>query len=270
MEWVETTGTTIDEAVDAALDVLGVDAAEVEYEVLEEPRAGLFGRVRAEARVRARVKPAVPRAKDERRPRRKPAVAEAATAVSTTERPKRAPSKPVDAPTSDAPLARSPSVQVIATPLPAEEPISPIGIRFLQGLIDAFDLEATIEVFVVADRTVEFRALGADLGVLIGPKAQTLLAIQELLRTVLHHELEEQPWRVMLDVGGYRVKRRAALEQFTLKVAGEVVATGESRSLEPMTAADRKVVHDTVNTIELVRSESHGEEPERRVVLVPA
>src|SRR5687767_4435262 len=70
MEWVETTGKTVEEAKDAALDQLGVDEQDAEFEVLEEPRAGLFGRTRGEARVRARVRPTQPRPKVDRRDRR--------------------------------------------------------------------------------------------------------------------------------------------------------------------------------------------------------
>src|SRR5436309_87013 len=70
MEWVETTGRTLEEAKDAALDQLGVDEQDAEFEVLEEPKSGLFGRLRSEARVRARVRPTRPRPKDERRERR--------------------------------------------------------------------------------------------------------------------------------------------------------------------------------------------------------
>src|SRR5688572_17241640 len=70
MEWVETTGSTVEEAKDAALDQLGVDEQDAEFEVLEEPRAGLFGRTRGEARVRARVRPTQPRPKLERRDRK--------------------------------------------------------------------------------------------------------------------------------------------------------------------------------------------------------
>ena len=71
MEWVETTGRTIEDAKEAALDQLGVDESDAEFEVVEEPRAGLFGRLRSEARVRARVRPTAPRAKDDRRDRRR-------------------------------------------------------------------------------------------------------------------------------------------------------------------------------------------------------
>src|SRR5579859_7045189 len=71
MEWVETTGRSIDEAKDAALDRLGVDEEDAEFEILEEPKLGLFGRLRAEARVRARVRPTTPRPKDDHRDRKR-------------------------------------------------------------------------------------------------------------------------------------------------------------------------------------------------------
>src|SRR3954447_15340287 len=71
MEWVETTGRTVEEAKDAALDQLGVDEHDAEFEIVEEPKVGLFGRLRNEARVRARVRPTTPRPKEERRGRRK-------------------------------------------------------------------------------------------------------------------------------------------------------------------------------------------------------
>src|SRR5881275_97573 len=71
MEWVETTGRTVEEAKEAALDQLGVDEQDAEFDVLEEPKSGLFGRLRGEARVRARVRPTVPRPKDDRRDRRR-------------------------------------------------------------------------------------------------------------------------------------------------------------------------------------------------------
>jgi len=144
------------------------------------------------------------------------------------------------------------------------------GRRFLEGLLEAFGLEATIECVTVAEDTVEFRVLGADLGVLIGPKAATLLAVQDLLRTFIHYESDVSAGRVMLDVAGYREKRRAALQAFTEKVAADVLATGERRALEPMSAADRKVVHDAANEIAGISTISEGEEPNRRVILLPA
>jgi spoIIIJ-associated protein len=290
MQWVETTGKTVDEAVDLALDQLGVARDDAEIDVLEEPKTGLFGRVRAEARIRARVRPVKPRAKEERRDRKPKGAKEAtapkadtaisASAVTTTEKakPRRSTSKAAaavvaeiaaEAPkrTGNGPTKRStPSVVHTEVPKDVEE----IGVDFLEGLIDAFGLDATITTGIVGDGLVEFRLNGSDLGVLIGPKAQTLLAIQDLLRSVIHYGIDRDGGRIVLDIAGYRERRRAALEAFTRQVADEVLATGEVRSLEPMSPADRKVVHDTVNDLKGIRSESEGEEPNRKVVLLPA
>src|SRR5207302_9984518 len=80
MEWVETTGRTVEEAKEAALDRLGVGEDDAEFELLEEPKSGLFGRIRTEARVRARVRPTRPRLKEDRRYRRQRAEARTSTA----------------------------------------------------------------------------------------------------------------------------------------------------------------------------------------------
>ena len=73
-----------------------------------------------------------------------------------------------------------------------------------------------------------------------------------------------------IDIAGYRERRREALSRFTEQVVAQVVSSGEPRALEPMSAADRKVVHDTVNSLSGVATRSEGEDPFRRVVILPA
>ncbi len=145
-----------------------------------------------------------------------------------------------------------------------------VGEEFLRGLVTAFAISGTISVRDVDDgETIEFAVEGDDVGMLIGPRGQTLAAIQELTRTVVQRKADADQPRVLVDVGGYRKARREALERFTRDVAAQVAATGVVRVLEPMPAADRKVVHDTVNTIDGVATTSEGEEPRRRVVISP-
>lgn len=139
---------------------------------------------------------------------------------------------------------------------------------FLEGLLDAFDLEGDVKVATVDDETLEATVDGDDLGLLIGPKGNTLQAVQELVRATLQKEGPGGP-RLRLDIGGYRQRRREALDRFTRGVAEQVLSGGEAISLEPMGAADRKVVHDTANEIDGVRTTSEGEEPRRRVVIHP-
>ena len=143
--------------------------------------------------------------------------------------------------------------------------------EFLLGLADRFGATgSTTETERVDDETVEISLHGEELGLLIGPKGQTLYLVQELARTAVQrrgggvHE-----GRVRIDIAGYRKKRNEALARFTEQVAADVVASGSPKALEPMNAADRKVVHDTANGIDGVQTTSEGEEPRRRVVLLP-
>lgn len=265
MEWVETTGRTVEEAKDAALDQLGVDEQDAEFEVLEEPKSGLFGRLRQEARVRARVRPTRPRPKVERRDKRRRAGSGQDggrdTSGPESEKPARQPrSKPAPAAettTGDAPME------------PRDLDTQSADVQsFLEGLLAAFDAEGTVVVDKVDEETLEARVDGGDLGLLIGPKGQTLQAIQELARAVLSKDGPNGA-RLRVDVGGYQERRREALVRFSRTVADQVLASGTPASLEPMGAADRKVVHDTINGIDGVHTVSEGDEPRRRVVVMP-
>jgi len=321
MEWVETTGRTVEEAKEAALDQLGVDEQDAEFEVVEEPRFGLFGRLRSEARVRARVRPTKPRAKEERRDRRgrrrAPGSDEATAAgddESAAPTPRSSSRRPADgeAPSPAGMPAlvpagedssgdgatgnrsrRPPNRSGGRSPRPPrdrgsddtqhnDDSTSPgggmdvaldeqgaVAKDFLDGLVGRMSLEAEIAIAEPEEETIELNLEGPDLGLLIGPKGSTLLAIQDLTRTVVQRKTSAANGRILVDVSGYRRKRKDALARFSRQVAEEVVATGTRRALEPMSAADRKIVHDTVNEIDGVMTTSEGEDPRRRVVILP-
>ena len=142
---------------------------------------------------------------------------------------------------------------------------------FLEGLLEAFDLDGQVVVGEVEDDTVTVDVQGQGLGLLIGPRGQTMSAVHELTKTVLQRSSGLGPrLRVRLDVAGYRQRRREALANFVRAQAAEVTASGMARALEPMNAADRKVVHDTVNELTGVSTVSDGDEPRRRVIIVPS
>ena len=264
MEWVEVTAKTVEEAKETALDQLGVDEADAEFEVVEVPKGGLFGRLRSEARVRARVLPTAPRPKLDRRDRRRqrPSGQEGARrAAPRAERKEPTPraQKPRPARTEGAEMtSEAPTVDG-----------GEVAEAFLDGLVAAFGRGARLERRALEEDTTEIAVEGDDLGLLIGQRGQTLSAVQELTRTVVQRKAPGHTGRILVDVAGYRRARREALERFTRQVAGQVKETGVSRVLEPMPPADRKVVHDTVNTIEGVSTTSEGEEPRRHVVIVP-
>lgn len=352
MEWVETTGRTLEEAREAALDQLGVDDTDAEFEVLEQPRPGLFGRMRGEARVRARVKPTAPRAKEDRRDRRRRSKA-------GTEGKQGAPSDPPSAETP-APAARdtrraaeggngrrtsstasggepgevegavvapgtgagpgdpesrrrrrrrsggggsnaggsnagggTTELAGAAQRRPAERsstrsehedshrrdgaevevPLQEqgrIAEDFLSGLITEFGLSARVTLNEREEENLDLALAGNDLGLLIGQKGTTLLAIQDLTRTVVQHKTGATNGRIHVDIGGYRQKRSEALAKFALEIAAQVKQSGQRAALEPMSAADRKVVHDALTDVDGVATVSEGEDPRRRVVVVPS
>ena len=141
--------------------------------------------------------------------------------------------------------------------------------QFLVGFLEAFEADAQVGVSDIDEDTIEVAVTGDDLGLLIGPKGATLAALQDLVRTAVQRKTGARNGRIMLDVAGYRQKRRVALGRFAQQVADDVIATGTRKSLEPMTPADRKVVHDAINEIDGVTTTSEGEEPRRRVVILP-
>ena len=284
MEWVETTGKTVEEALEAALDQLGVDAADAEYEVVEEAKTGLFGRLRTEARVRARVRPTTPRPKDERRGRgRKPAgggakserpprAAAASTdeATATPSAPKRNDRGPRRPAGDAAPREREPRVSDTEQEVPLAEQ-GEIAAGFLRGVLERFGAPAaSVQAHDIDEDTIELRIEGEDLGLLIGPKGAALQSLQELTRTVVQRQTGARSGRILVDVSGYRAKRKEALERFARKIADDVLSSATRIVLEPMSPADRKIIHDAMNEIDGVSTSSEGEEPRRRVVVSPA
>lgn len=143
--------------------------------------------------------------------------------------------------------------------------------EFLGGMLRAFELEGRVEGTELDESTLEVNVRGPSLGLLIGPRGNTLRSIQELARTVVQRKSGgDAVGRVRIDIDGYRERRREALSAFTTEVAEKVRESGAEQALEPMSAADRKVVHDTVTDLDGVDTISEGAEPDRRVVIVPA
>lgn len=145
-----------------------------------------------------------------------------------------------------------------------------IARKFVQGLVEELGLSATVSFELLDEETVEVSAAGDDLGTLVGPRGSTLAALQDVTRTVVQRHCPSRTDRILVDVAGYRHRRAEALQRFTRQIAEEVLASGSERSLEPMSPADRKVVHDAANEIDGVSTRSEGEDPSRYVVIAPA
>ncbi len=138
---------------------------------------------------------------------------------------------------------------------------------YLERLLDIADVDGDLDMDVEGTRAV-VAIVGEGLDALVGPNGQVLEALQELTRlAVVQHTGVRS--RLMLDVGGYRARRRTELTEIGSRAAERVLASSEPISLAPMTPFERKVVHDAVAGVDGVHSESEGVEPERRVVVLP-
>jgi spoIIIJ-associated protein len=142
-----------------------------------------------------------------------------------------------------------------------------IAADYLEDLLDIADLDGDIDMDVERDRAL-VSVVGGDLDHLVGRNGTVLEALQELTRLAVHAQTGARS-RLMLDVGGYRAGRKAVLSELGRTTAETVRSTGEKVRLEPMSPFERKVVHDAVAEAGLT-SESEGEEPHRRVVVLPA
>ena len=308
MDWITIEAKSVEEAIERALDGLGVARDEAEIEVVEEPKQGLFGWTRGSARVRARVAPRQTRAKVERgrkrrrdrggakgsngrdnaKPKGQSGKGGKAKGSGEGEAGRRSSGKPnndgrrqgtkngPDGGGNGGGSKRSNQAESAKNGHGRKEPVvDEVSVedvsahveQFLTGLTTAFGYEGKVEVSTSEDDGVLGMVVGQH-GLMVGPKARTLDAIQELTR-VSAQRSKPSSVRIKVDVGGYRQVRKDALEKFAVDVANAARAEGVERSFEPMTSADRKIVHDALSSVEGIETRSIGDDNRRRVVVVP-
>jgi spoIIIJ-associated protein len=139
---------------------------------------------------------------------------------------------------------------------------------YLERLLDILDVDGDIDLDVEGDRA-SVAIVGGDLQDLVGSDGAVLEALQELTRLAVAQSTGVRS-RLMLDIGGYRAQRRSDLTAMAAEAARRVARSRQPERLAPMNPFERKVVHDVVAGVEGVRSESEGEEPQRRVVILPS
>ena len=141
----------------------------------------------------------------------------------------------------------------------------PVVEEFLSGLVGAFGLDGSVDVTADSDVIVA-NVVGSQTEAMVGPRGSVIESIHELTKTVLHRRTQSSA-RVRLDIAGYAERRRQALSIYANQLIAQVMEEGGEVMLEPMSAADRKVIHDAVAAHEGVRSYSEGQAPERYVVI---
>jgi spoIIIJ-associated protein len=360
MDWIVTTARSVEEAQTRALDLLGVDSADAEIQVIEEGKTGLFGRTKSEARVRARIKPKAPPAKEERRSSRggdrnrnrggggggrgsngkgnnrdggkrdgggrdggnrdgggRNRNRDGGTRDGgkrdggNRDSGKRDGAKRDDAGKKDVAAPASSESRPSGgrdggkrdgggrdgggrsrnrggnrqrndrndrgdrgnrnnedrVEMPVEEQRETLQ-GFVTGVAIAFDPSAKVEL-VEEGTTLQAQVTGENLGRLVGNKASTLQSLEELARTAMHRAAAGRRYhRIQVDVDEYRARRRAALAKFATDLAQSVAESGESKAMEPMGAADRKLIHDAVAEVAGVETVSEGRDPRRYIVIL--
>jgi spoIIIJ-associated protein len=294
VEWVETTAKSIEEAKEMALDQLGVLEDDAEFEVLEEPKAGLFGRTRGSARVRARISPTEPPPKQERRRRNgrkgsrgggqdkgsSPSRGSGAATRGATggserqeagERSSAAGGKPAGnrgGSERGGSKGRTSDNGTGDREMMPENEQRQAGEEFLEGLLKAMNYEGSVSSAMSDDGVLSFEISGEGLGLLIGPGLNTLDAVQEVCRNTIQRQADGRGYgKVSVDVAGVRSDRTESLQEFVRSEAQQVLDTGEDVVFEVMSRGDRKIVHDVVGEFDGLATESVGEDPRRRVVL---
>ena len=294
MEWIETTGATIDEAKDLALDRLGVAEDELEIQVLTEPVSTMFGLKKTEARLRARVRPISPQGKSEKSSqnnrdrnrkrsnqnrkntnnkqskdnknkqqksskRNEEKLDDLENSGQNKEKRAQKPSK-----SKNNSQTRSDEVEVEKMDLSTQAEITE---GFIEGLLSKMGLEASV-VSTIEDERLTVEAHGLNLGLAIGHQGQTVRAITELSRTIIQRKSRGSASGSMtVDIGGYRALRQSNLEKFAKAQAEAVLSDGISRALDPMGAADRRIAHNAVSEIDGAETISEGSNMDRRVVI---
>ncbi len=248
----EFTAKTVEEAKQKAAEEFGVSIEEIEFEILEQPRKGLFG-MKGNARVVASYE-----AND--------AEERSAEAAAEAEEPAQAPAE------EPAPASFEEENEGEAAPeLPADFDIEKsakvqAAKKYLTDVLHALGLENFEINAIRRDGNIVLDITGDKLGVVIGRRGETLDSLQYL--TILaSNRTEESYCRISIDCNGYRDKRRETLESLAKRTSAKVIKQGRKIALEPMNPYERRIIHSCVAEIEGVSSHSTGVEPYRKVVI---
>jgi len=279
MEWVEVRGKSTDIAIEAAMQELGASSRDqVDVEVMQEPEKGFLGFGGQDAIVKVKLRP-----KGRKRRRRRKGGGERGTSSRNQGRKQdsnrsgreQSQAKPSgdrqgggrkkstggqdsgSAPKQPRQREEKPDVDI--------QEQAPVVEEFLTGLVSAFGLEGSVSVRV-DDEVIIADVSGPQTEAMVGPRGSTIEAIHELSKTVLQRQTQSSA-RLRLDIAGYGERRRQALAIYANQLIDQLLEDGGEVTLEPMSAGDRKVIHDAASERTGVQSYSEGQSPQRYVVL---
>ena len=238
---VEMTGKTVEEALEAALAELLTTKENVDVEILEEPKDGLFGLFggrKARIKVTVKIAPADEKAAEQS----EKSLTENTETIAAVE------------------------AKATKTVVNNDEAVK-MAKDFLMKIFAAMKIQVVMEKFVSKeDGSVTFKLHGADMGILIGKHGQTLDSLQYLTNLVANKNSAERI-RIMIDIEDYRERRAHTLTRLALRLAERVKRSGDRVVLEPMNPHERKIIHMALQNDNRVNTLSEGEDPYRRVVI---
>ena len=269
---IVTTGKTIDLAIEAALNQLGLDRDSVSVQVLAQAKSGFLGLGATPAKVEVTYEAPDPvpekpksalgsasRSKPKAAPVKKP---EAPKVETPKPAPKVEAPKPVEVKPEVKKAPVAPKVFAVAAPGSVEEKIE----QFIKGLLEHMNSTAVPHAWKEDDSTYMVELVGEDLGYLIGRRGDTLDAIQHLSNYTINRGVEGHI-RINVDAECYRQKREDSLRRYAQKKAQQVLKAHRRTTLEPMNAYERHVIHATLQDTDRITTYSVGSEPNRRVVI---
>ena len=252
METVERSARTVEEAVELALMELNVDRTEVEVETINRGKAGFLGIGGELARVRVSLKSQ--NAQRASKPKRS-----------------RQPNQPRTPRATKPRSTQKAETSQQTTEIVNNEEISALAITTVNDILTATNVDVVCNISShhnLAEGTVALELSGSDTGLLIGRRGQTLMSLQFLVNSIVRSKSGENI-RIAIDAEGYRDRRENTLKEMAIRVADRVKETGRSITLEPMNAADRRIIHVSLTEYEGVRTESVGEADNRKVEIFP-
>jgi spoIIIJ-associated protein len=269
---LEIIAPTVEEAIAQGLAQLGLAADAVSVEVLDAGNKGFFGLGKAQVRVRLTVNPVggpvvpvtEPAVKPKPEPKREQKRAEAK---------KPAPAPAPERPERSAPASRPPAPAATVDEQPEHDVLLDHTEAVVSRMLHFLNLEAQVSAHYGATerdgrKNIQVDIRGKDLSVLIGRRSETLSAFQYIASLIVGKETQ-QFVQLVVDVEGYRDRREKQLVQMAMRMAEQVAKTGRRQTLEPMPSSERRIIHIALRDHPDVKTESTGEEPYRKVVIMP-
>ncbi len=241
------TASSVEEAKAAAAAAFGVSESEITFNVIEEPKKGLFGKVKGEAKVEAEYEAPAPVAEEPA-----PAASTAPAAEVTQEVPAQAEE-----------AAAEPDNRDLSE---AEQRKTDAAVAYIREILVQMGIENISVVASPAESGINIELSGDGFAELIGKKGDLLDALQ-YLSSLVCNKIDREYFRITTDCNGFRARRKAQLERLAHKLANNVKRNGRTHALEPMNPYERRIIHAAISEIEGVTSKSVGEEPYRKVVI---